>query len=142
MAEKYIINGREYSSLDEIPPEDRKFIDAQTNILKNEDGDGVADLFQGLKGNNISISKSKFFSITRDGSGEVVSHVSDNMEDSIQVKDLLEQAKHLKDAKDKSGASRTSFEKLVIIFLILIIVYLILDKLEYVLQKLNRDLKK
>ena len=90
MAEKYIINGREYSSLDEIPSEDRKLIDAQINLLKDEDGDGVPDLFQGLKGNNISISKNKSFSITRDASGEVVTHVSDNMEDSIQVKDLLE----------------------------------------------------
>ena len=133
MAEKYIINGREYSNLEEIPPEDRKLIDAQLNIIKDEDGDGVPDLFQGLKGNNISITKSKSFSITRDSSGEVVSHVSDNMEDRLQVKDLLEQAKHLKNAKNRSGSSHTSFEKLVIIFLILVIAYLILDKFEYFL---------
>jgi len=128
MAERYIINGREYSSLEQIPAEDRKLIDAQLNIIKDEDGDGVPDLFHGLRGNNVSVTRSKSFSITRDSSGEVVSHVSDNMEDRLQVKDLLEQAKHLKNAKNKSASSRTSFEKLVIMFLILVIVYLILDK--------------
>lgn len=47
---KYTVNGREYNSLDEMPPDDRAVMERHMKMLADRNGDGVPDLFAGLKG--------------------------------------------------------------------------------------------
>lgn len=45
--ERYVIDGKEYDSLDEIPEAERRKIEAHMSMLADRDGDGVPDILQG-----------------------------------------------------------------------------------------------
>lgn len=47
---KYTVNGREYNSLDEMAPDDRAVMERHLKMLEDKNGDGIPDLFEGLKG--------------------------------------------------------------------------------------------
>jgi len=54
-SERYIINGKEYGSLEEIPEAERKLLDEPVNVLgepfnkllEDKDKDGIPDILQG-----------------------------------------------------------------------------------------------
>lgn len=45
-SERYIIDGKEYHSLSEIPESERKKLDAHFRLLEDKDKDGIPDIFQ------------------------------------------------------------------------------------------------
>ena len=48
MQAKIIFNGKDYSSLDEMPPEARQAYEQMMNVLADRNQDGMPDLFEGL----------------------------------------------------------------------------------------------
>jgi hypothetical protein len=56
---KIIFNGREYSSVDEMPPDVREAYERITRTFADSDGDGVPDVLEGLAGNTVSTTTSK-----------------------------------------------------------------------------------
>ena len=53
--ERYTIDGKEYNSLDEIPEEERRKLEAHLKLLEDKDGDGVPDIVQGNRKGTSSI---------------------------------------------------------------------------------------
>jgi hypothetical protein len=45
--ERYVIDGKEYDKLDEIPEAERRKLEAHLSMLADRDGDGVPDILQG-----------------------------------------------------------------------------------------------
>ena len=44
--QKIVVNGKEYDSIDEMPPEVRRLYESAMQLLGDGDGDGVPDLLQ------------------------------------------------------------------------------------------------
>jgi hypothetical protein len=49
-------NGQEYDSPDAMPPDVRQLYDLMSGMLADQDGDGMPDMFEGMAGNNASIT--------------------------------------------------------------------------------------
>jgi hypothetical protein len=47
--ERYTVDGKEYDSLDDMPEEARRKLEAHLKLLEDKDGDGVPDILQGQR---------------------------------------------------------------------------------------------
>jgi hypothetical protein len=57
LEKKIVVNGKEYASVDELPPEERRLYESAMQMLGDRDGDGVPDLLQQGAGTaDISVS--------------------------------------------------------------------------------------
>ena len=59
MESKIIFNGREYASVNEMPPDVRQAYERTMRIFADSDGNGVPDVLEGLGGNTASTTMSK-----------------------------------------------------------------------------------
>ncbi|HAS52730.1 MAG: hypothetical protein A2X56_06220 [Nitrospirae bacterium GWC2_57_13] len=89
--ERYVINGKEYSSIEQIPEDERQQLESTLSLLEDKDGNGIADVFDNLgKGAKHTTKTTKNeFSYTVEGDRAAG----------------LEQI--MKRLKDKAGTSRT-----------------------------------
>lgn len=46
--ERYVINGKEYSSIEEIPEDERRQLESTLTLLEDKDGNGIPDVFDKL----------------------------------------------------------------------------------------------
>ena len=64
-AKKIVINGKEYASADEMPPEIRALYDKATEAFADRDGNEVPDIFEG-KGPGLWTSAKQIWGIARE----------------------------------------------------------------------------
>jgi len=55
---KIVVNGREYSSVDEMPPDVRQIYERMTKMRADSDGDGIPDIFEGKGANVVTVTRS------------------------------------------------------------------------------------
>ena len=51
---KFVVNGKTYASLDEMPPETRKAYEQAMGMLRDENQNGMPDILEGKPGANVS----------------------------------------------------------------------------------------
>lgn len=137
MAEKYIIDGKEYERYEDIPAKDRALLDAKLRFFEDRDGDGTPDILQAFShgGKEFTITKRNAFTteILGNGKDRVIktSTLDSDRDDNHDISKLIERARA---GKSKSQSTRSYFDKLVIAFLILVVTLLLLDKFKLLPQ--------
>jgi RNase P/RNase MRP subunit p29 len=56
---RIVVNGREYGGVEEMPPDVRQAYERMRNALVDSDRDGVPDMFEGKRGNVVSVTRHK-----------------------------------------------------------------------------------
>jgi len=71
--QKIVVNGREYGSVDEMPPDVRQAYERMRSALVDSDRDGVPDMFEGKNANVVRVTRQKVVVNGReyDGVGEM-----------------------------------------------------------------------
>lgn len=69
-SERYIIDGKEYQSLSDIPESERKKLDAHFKLFEDKDKDGIADIFQQNDAKTSSYTESKVVRVSSTDNAE------------------------------------------------------------------------
>jgi hypothetical protein len=69
-SERYIIDGKEYQSLSDIPKSERKKLDAHFKLFVDKDKDGIADIFQRSDAKTSSYTESKVVRVSSNNNPE------------------------------------------------------------------------
>lgn len=82
-SERYIIDGKEYQSLSDIPEPERKKLDAHFKVFEDKDKDGIPDIFQGKDATTSSYTESKVVRVSSndnvESAGELFKSIFQNL---------------------------------------------------------------
>lgn len=81
---KIVVNGREYASLEEMPPEIRAVYQKAMDVLADRDANGVPDILEGKGGSMWSAAK-QIWSVAKEAQASGIRSVDLSSEDHVRL---------------------------------------------------------
>ena len=139
-SERYIIDGKEYQSLSDIPESERKKLDAHFKLFEDKDKDGIPDIFQKNDAQTSSYRESKVVRVSSNDNAENAGELFKSVFQKFGVDPFgteKQEGEHINRKEELTLFNRDKDERrkersgsyIIILALIAVIVYLVLKQL-------------